>query len=48
MLRESEERFKYLTEASFESIFFSENGVCIEQNPAAEIMFGYTTHASDV
>ena len=43
MLRESEERFKYFTEASFESIFFSEDGVCIEQNPAAEIMFGYTS-----
>jgi PAS domain S-box-containing protein len=43
ILRESEERFKYFTEASFESIFFSEDGVCIEQNPAAEIMFGYTS-----
>ena len=42
-LRENEERFKYFTEASFESIFFSEKGVCIEQNPAAEIMFGYTS-----
>ena len=43
MLRENEERFKYFTEASFEAIFFSEKGVCIEQNPAAEIMFGYTS-----
>ncbi|MBW2489609.1 MAG: PAS domain S-box protein [Deltaproteobacteria bacterium] len=42
-LRENEERFKYFTEASFEAIFFSEKGVCIEQNPAAEIMFGYTS-----
>lgn len=43
VLRESEERFKYFAEASFESIFFSEKGVCIEQNHAAEIMFGYTS-----
>ncbi len=42
-LQKKEERFKYFTEASFEAIFFSEKGVCIEQNPAAEIMFGYTS-----
>jgi len=42
-LEKSEERLHYFTEASFESIFFSEKGVCIEQNPAAEKMFGYTS-----
>ena len=42
-LRESKEKYRGLSEASFEAIFFSINGVCIEQNLAAEKMFGYTT-----
>lgn len=42
-LRESQEKYRGLSEASFEAIFFSEKGVCIEQNLAAEKMFGYTT-----
>ncbi|MCD4703155.1 MAG: PAS domain S-box protein, partial [Methanosarcinaceae archaeon] len=42
-LQDSEYLFKSFTEASFESIFFSENGICIEQNPVAEITFGYTS-----
>jgi len=41
-LKESEERFRALTEASFEAIFLSEKGICLDQNLAAERMFGYT------
>ena len=41
-LAESREKYRGLSEASFEAIFFSEKGLCIEQNMAAEIMFGYT------
>jgi len=40
--RKSEERCRALSEASFEAIFFSEKGVCIDQNATAEKMFGYT------
>ncbi len=42
-LEENKEKYKGLSEASFESIFISEKGICIEQNSAAEEMFGYTT-----
>jgi PAS domain S-box-containing protein len=41
-LEESRERFRGLSEAGFEAIFFSEKGVCIEQNKNAEQMFGYS------
>ena len=41
-LRDSEARLKALSEASFEGIFFSEKGICIDQNQAVERMFGYT------
>ena len=41
-LKESEERLKALSEASFEAIFLSENGICLDQNKAAERIFGYT------
>ena len=41
-LEESNEKYRGLSEASYEAIFFSEKGLCIEQNMAAEIMFGYT------
>ncbi len=41
-LYNSEERFKSLSDASFEAIFVSEKGVCIDQNQTAERMFGYT------
>ena len=41
-LKESEKRYRRLSDATFESIFISEKGVCIEQNSAAELMFGYT------
>ena len=33
---------KALAEAPFEAIFLSEQGVCLDQNLAAEKMFGYT------
>lgn len=42
-LQESREKFRCLSEASFEAIFFSENGRCLEQNKMAEKMFGYST-----
>ena len=42
-LRESEERFRAFFEATFESIFLTHKGVCIDQNLAAERMFGYST-----
>lgn len=42
-LRESEESFRALSEATFEAIFLSEKGLCIGRNLAAEKMFGYCT-----
>ncbi len=42
-LRESEERVRTLSDASFEAIFFSERGICLDQNKTAEEMFGYTS-----
>ncbi len=42
-LVENREKYQGLSEASFESIFISVKGLCIEQNKAAEEMFGYTT-----
>ncbi len=42
-LQEQKEKYRGLSEASFEAIFISERGVCIEQNQAAERMFGYST-----
>ena len=41
-LRESEERFRYLSESTFESIFLAGGGVFVETNMAACDMFGYT------
>jgi len=41
-LIEKEEKYRGLSEAAFESIFISENGICIEQNQMAEKMFGYS------
>jgi len=41
-LKESKERYQSLSDASFEAIFISEKGVCVEQNALAEKMFGYT------
>ncbi|MEI7492754.1 MAG: PAS domain S-box protein [Bacteroidota bacterium] len=42
-LEESREKYRGLCEAAFEAIFLSEKGICIEQNLAAEKMFGYTS-----
>ena len=41
-LEESRETHRGLSEAAFDSIFFSEKGICIEQNETAEKIFGYT------
>ena len=40
-IEEAHERYRGLSEATFESIFLSEKGVCIEQNLSAEKIFGY-------
>ncbi len=42
-LEENREKYRALSEATFESIFLSEKGICIEQNLTAEKMFGYTS-----
>ena len=41
-LEESREKYHGLSEASFEAIFISEKGICLEQNQMAERMFGYS------
>jgi PAS domain S-box-containing protein len=41
-LRESEERYHALADATFEAVFISENGVCIDANDTAAEMFGYS------
>ena len=40
--QDSEQRARALADASFESIFFSARGICLDQNQTAERMFGYT------
>lgn len=40
-LRAGEARFKALSDASFEGIILSENGICIDVNQKAADMFGY-------
>lgn len=42
-LTEKEEKYRGLSEAAFESIFISENGICVEQNLMAEKLFGYSS-----
>lgn len=42
-IEENKEKYRGLSEATFESIFISEKGICIEQNLSAEKIFGYTT-----
>jgi PAS domain S-box-containing protein len=42
LLKESENRYKLLSDATFEAIFISEKGICIGQNNTASRMFGYT------
>ena len=41
-LEESKSRYKALSEASFEAIFLSDKGTCLDQNQSAQRMFGYT------
>ena len=41
-LQDSQERFKALSDATFEAIFISEKGLCVDQNKTAERMFGYS------
>ncbi len=41
-LQNSQERFKALSDATFEAIFISGQGICIDQNETAERMFGYS------
>lgn len=41
-LLELTEHYRLLTDATFEAIFISENGICIGQNNAARKMFGYS------
>ena len=40
-LRKSEDRFRYLSDASMEAIFFTREGFCLEANQVAVEMFGY-------
>lgn len=40
---ENREKFRALSEAAFEAIFISENGLCLDQNTSAEKMFGYSS-----
>ncbi len=41
-VQDSERRMRALSDASFEALFFSEKGICLDQNSTAERMFGYT------
>lgn len=41
-IKESEEHYRVFSNASFEAIIISEKGIYVEQNKAAERMFGYT------
>ena len=40
-LRESEARYRALSEATFEAIFISEKGVCLDTNQGTTELFGY-------
>ena len=40
--QKTQSRLQALSDASFEAIFFSDQGICIDQNSAAERMFGYS------
>lgn len=41
-IQNSEARLQALSDASFEALFFSDKGVCLDQNQTAERMFGYS------
>jgi len=40
-LQDNEERYRALSDATFEAIFISEKGICIDTNQTATEMFGY-------
>jgi len=40
--KESNDRFKALSEATYEALFLSDKGVCVDANKAACTMFGYS------
>ena len=40
-LKDTEEYLSALSEASFEALFLSDKGICLDQNQTAERMFGY-------
>jgi two-component system, cell cycle sensor histidine kinase and response regulator CckA len=42
-LQNSEQRMRALSDASFDAIFLSEQGICVDQSRTAERIFGYTT-----
>lgn len=42
MLADGDSLYKSLADATFEAIFLSDKGVCIGQNRAARLMFGYS------
>jgi len=42
LLKAENSRFKALSEATYEAIFVSEKGICIDANKAASIMFAYS------
>jgi PAS domain S-box-containing protein len=42
LLRESEKQYHVLSNSTFEAIFISKKGICMNQNQSAEEMFGYT------
>ncbi len=41
-VRKNESHYQLFAESTFEAIFFSEKGICTNQNQTAENMFGYT------
>ncbi|QIZ72533.1 PAS domain S-box protein [Oxynema aestuarii AP17] len=41
-LRASEERLQSFFNATFEAVFFHQNGILVDLNPAAEALFGYS------
>lgn len=43
-LQDSQERYRGLADATFEAVFVSENGICIDVNQTASDMFGYECH----
>ena len=42
ILQDNQERLRGLSDASFESIFLSQDDICLDQNQTAQHMFGYT------